>query len=91
MIKVIDGKARLEYSQELLDMLQPGKAVRIFYNEGNINNQIRHIRAIVDDEYVVYRVRHYGKQNWSYRVRGMHRFQVTFENGNLSIVLGEPR
>lgn len=37
------------------EMLQPDQKIKVLYRDGN-NNQIRHIRAIIDGEYIVYRV-----------------------------------
>ena len=64
-------------------MLQPGKKVRLFYNEGNPNNELRHILAIVDDEHIVYKVWSKGKQRWRYRVEWMYAFQMALEGGHL--------
>ncbi len=74
---------KLEYSQELLDMIQPGKAVRVFYNEDNINNQVCYIRAIVDDEFMVYRV--WNRKDWFYHIERIYSFQLCFEKGELSV------
>lgn len=73
----------IKYSQRLIDMLQPGKKVKLFYNEGNPNNELRHIRAIVDDEYIVYRVWSRHKQYWIYHVNWIYDFHLAFEGGNL--------
>lgn len=74
----------LRYRQEMLDMIQPGKKVRLFYSEENPNNQLRHIRAIVDDEYIVYRVWSSGKQTWRYSVDWVFGFKVVFDAGFLT-------
>jgi hypothetical protein len=54
----------------------------VFYHKGNINNEIRHIRAIVDKEYIVYRV--WQKNHYSYRVAHKYEFELGYENGRLS-------
>ena len=77
---------KIEYSQELIDMLQPGKKVRLFFYEGNLNNELRHIRAIVDDEYIVYKVWWSHKQYWHYKVEWIYSFVLFFENGHLKSV-----
>lgn len=64
------------------EMLQPGQKIRVFYNKGNINNQIRHIRGIIDDEYIVYRV--WQKNRYFYRVAHKYEFELRYENGRLS-------
>lgn len=66
------------------EMLQPDQKVRVFYNEGNINNQLRHIRAIVDDEFVVFRVWSKHKQYWVYKVEHRYNFELKYEGGHLS-------
>jgi len=81
MMEATDGKTELEYSQELLDMLQPGKAIEVFYNEDNIC----HIRAIVDEEYIVHRVQ--ARKGWDYFIAPIYEWHLRFEKGYLSIVL----
>jgi len=71
------------YSQELIAILQPGKKVKLFYSKGNPNNELRHILAIVDDEYIVYKVWRTHKQRWHYRVDSIYGFHSDFEDGNL--------
>jgi hypothetical protein len=64
-------------------MLQPGNKVHVFYNDNNINNQIRHIRAIVDEDQIVYRV--WSKKGyWRYFVTGRYEFELKYENGVLT-------
>ncbi len=72
----------LKRKKTLDQMLQPGKKIRVFYNENNINNQIRHIRAIIDEEYIVYRV--YRRRSWYYRVVDRYDFELKYEDGRLS-------
>lgn len=52
-----------EYPLELLELVQPGNSIRVFYNPNNSNNEIRHIRAIVDEAHIVYRVKRTYKVN----------------------------
>lgn len=63
------------------EMLQPGKKVKVFYGEKNINNETRHIRAIIDEEYIVYRVWY---RSWHYRVEHRYDFELKYESGRLS-------
>lgn len=74
----------LEWPAELLEMIQPGKKVRVFYYRGNSNNQLRHIRAIVDEEYIVYRIWSRHTLCWLYRVDLLYHFYLKWENGHLS-------
>lgn len=65
------------------EMLQPGNKVRVFYNDNNINNQIRHIRAIVDEDQIVYRV--WSKKGyWRYFVTSRYEFELKYANGVLT-------
>ena len=36
-----------------LDLIKVGSKLTIFFGEGNINNCVYHVRAIVDDDYFV--------------------------------------
>ena len=71
---------------ELEDMLQPGKSVRVFYNENNPNNKIKHIRAIVDGEYIVFRVWGENKKQWFYCIEWVYGFYLDWKAGSLSEV-----
>lgn len=66
------------------EMLQPGQKIKVFYHEGNIHNQIRHIRAIIDDDYIVYRI--WGKRSraWLYNIVHRYDFELKYEDGRLS-------
>ena len=48
------------------DWLQPGISFREFYGENNPNTRRVHIRAIVDEEYIVFRVWSWRKGRWYY-------------------------
>lgn len=73
-----------EWPGELLEMVQPGKKVRVFYAAGNRNNQLRHILAIVDEEYIVYRIWSRRTQGWLYRVEWLYEFYLKWRDGRLS-------
>lgn len=77
-------------SDELRALLQPGAVVRFFYNEGNRHNQLRHICAVVDDDYIVYRVWSPAGQRWRYRVEYIYSFQLRHEEGGLTIKVPPP-
>ena len=55
--------------------LRVGDKVRLYYGEGNPNNRLYHVRAIVDGMYVL---RHWGyrKRQWIYTVESPLYFQV---------------
>lgn len=63
-------------------MLQCGQSVKVFYNNGNPNNCIRHIRGIVDGDYIVFRT--WRKGNWHYHVTHRYDFEYKYEKGRLS-------
>jgi hypothetical protein len=73
----------LQIAPALRAMLQPGRAVRLDYGPGNPSNELRHICAIVDDEYVVYRVWWKHKRRWEYKVEWIYGFHLDFAAGNL--------
>jgi hypothetical protein len=66
--------------------LQPGKKIRVFYYEGNRNNELRHIRAIVDEKWIVYKVWWPSKQRWHYAVESRYLFEMVNEDGHLQEV-----
>ncbi len=57
--------------------IKPGEKYRLFYDKGNPNNELVHIRAIVDEEYVVVRYWLRRKRRWCYRVENMLWFRVS--------------
>jgi len=65
---------------EVWEMVQVGNAVRLDYGPGKRTNQLRHILAIVDDEYVVYRV---WMNRWVYQVDWIYRFELEWQGGYL--------
>lgn len=67
---------------ELRKMLQPGRKVRVFYNDINPNNEIRHIRAIVDEDRVVYKV--WQRNRYRYYVRWVYDFELDYKKGYLT-------
>ncbi len=87
-MRIIDGKVRLEYSQELLDMIQPGNSVRLFptsnfwedrNNPDSFFHEVCVVRSIVDDEYIVYQVWSFCMHCWVYRIDHICKFQRYYE------------
>jgi len=68
----------------LREMLQPGQTIRAFWNAGNVNNEIRHIRAIVDYDWIAYRVWS-ARLGWQYYILWIGTLKVEFEAGVLSL------
>lgn len=46
----------------------PGEKYKLFYDKDSPNNMIIHIRAIVDDDFVVFRTWSKNKKDWRYHV-----------------------
>lgn len=71
----------------LLAMLQPGAKVRHWRARmtDSPTSQVLHIRAIVDDDQVVFRVWRPGR-GWRYIVKDMFVFQLWYEDGALEAV-----
>lgn len=67
-------------------IIAPLNVVRLFINAGNPNNKTMHIRAIVDGEYVVYRVWSETKQNYAYALTDVLLFEGYIEEGWLTLV-----
>lgn len=67
----------------LLDLLKPGAVVRVYYGPGLRANRRLHIRAIVDEEQVVYRVWQRRWQDWRYKVEWLYSFWLWDRDGKL--------
>lgn len=50
---------------------RPGMRLRFDYGPGNTDNRLYHVRAVVDDSYVVVRSWYRERRRWHYSV--MHR------------------
>jgi hypothetical protein len=61
-------------------MPKVGESYRVYYNEGNRNNRVIHVRAIVDDEYVVIRYWSYRQKDWMYRLEWVGYFHANQEH-----------
>jgi len=59
-------------------IIKPGNKVKVFYSNGNINNSLIHIRAIVDGR-IVCKKWLKGKQRWYYFVEDMYYFEIRKE------------
>ena len=67
-------------SNEVVEMCQPGKTLRVFFGKDSYSNEIRHIRGIVDDDYIVYRIE---AEITYYECVYIHNFQTLFDKGFL--------
>lgn len=55
--------------------------MRVFYQKGNLNNELRHIRAIVDEDMVVYCTWWKIHRRWNYKIVHISLFELGFEQG----------
>lgn len=65
------------------EMLVVGTKLKLFYNKNNHNNKIMEIRAIVDEEYIVYRVWLKHKRYYDCFLEHITYFQVMYDNLSL--------
>lgn len=72
-------------NEELAKIIKPRNAVKVFINEGNPNNRLIHIRAIVDDDQIVYRYWRYRTQYWQYLVQDISYFESMHKEGWLTV------
>lgn len=65
-------------------LVQPGRRVRMLfgYMTDSPRSELWHIRAIVDDDRVVYRV--WRGNRWQYHVEDLLRFQLAWQDGGLT-------
>lgn len=70
----------MEISEAVRQMVQPGKTVRV----GRHLPKRIHIRAIVDEDQVVYRFWRRRVKDWEYRVEWLYSFQLWYEAGQLA-------
>ena len=71
--------------QEAREIMQPGNTVREFWGEGNPNNMLMHVRAIVDDDWLVFRWWSYSRKTWQYAIRWIYFFYLLHKNGILTV------
>lgn len=63
---------------------RPGTRVRFDYGPGNPNNRLCHIRAVVDDDYIVLRLWS-PRRGWLYFVESRDYLDLTIEKGHARI------
>ena len=67
----------------LEENLQPGKSIRKYYRKDNIFNQLLHIRAIVDEDQIIYRYWNYHRRGWVYLITQIYYFNMLNESHHL--------
>jgi hypothetical protein len=60
--------------------LEVGRRLRLFFNAGNINNRLLHVRAVVDGDWYVLRWWSERMQRWIYQVEPIEYFEVSAEH-----------
>ena len=66
------------------ELLQPGQVVRLYFQENNRNNALYHIRAVVDEKWVVYRKWSKRKQSWQYNLCDRGYLELLYSHHELS-------
>lgn len=61
--------------ETLNNLLQVGKSIRVDFGHGS-SKEVRYIRAIVDNDQIVYRVWSKVKQRWVYHVDSRYAFYL---------------
>jgi len=63
-----------------------GDVWRINFGKGNPNNAVIHIRAIVDEDYAVWRVYNRHKKRWDYEIKHNYTLCLLDSDGFLEFV-----
>lgn len=63
----------------------PGSQWRLFYGPGNINNRLYHVRAVVDEEWVVVRWWRKNRNEWFYQIISIYSWQTSINLGHLTL------
>lgn len=66
-----------------LSKLQPGARFWIYYGKNRANNFTGEVRAIVDDDQVVFRVWSRRWKSWKYKVETIDYFEIAERHGVL--------
>jgi len=69
----------MDAKEQELD-LKVGDKLRFFYQEGNINNCLYHVRGIVDETCIVVRWWAKNKKRWEYKVMERHFIDISREH-----------
>lgn len=65
------------------ELLQPGKKIRLHYSDGNVNNKVLEVRAVVDEDYIVVRTWRETRKDHRYYVEHRAYFDVHYDGGNM--------
>ena len=72
----------------MAEKMQPGTKWRLDFGEGNPNNKLIHVIAIVDEQEIVYKTWWKHKQVWHYAVESAYTFWLCYIDGALKQVKG---
>lgn len=72
------------WTPELIALLVPGQAVRVTHSDGNRNNSVDHIRAIVDGDIIVFKQWSQTKMRWNYKCEHVFWYSTLADGGKLS-------
>ncbi|HMN30825.1 MAG TPA: hypothetical protein PKE45_21910 [Caldilineaceae bacterium] len=67
----------------LLELLRPGESVRLNVGPRHAIKQVAHIRAVVDDTQIVFRVWNRRRRVWDYRVEHLYYFWLLANGGHM--------
>lgn len=65
-------------------LIRPNARIRLFIREGHPDNKIIHTRAVVDEEWIVFRYWSNTKRQWRYRLEWSYAFWLWMQQGWLT-------
>jgi hypothetical protein len=70
----------MNITKEVLDLVKVGNKLKVFYNEGNSNNETIHIRGIIDKDQVIVRKWINHCKDWKYRIEWIYWFEILLKD-----------
>ena len=78
--------AELIVSKELREFMKPGHIMKMVFSENDIDNKTIYIRAVVDDNWIVYKYWAERKKCWVYIIEYIYLLELLYRNGGLLII-----
>ena len=78
--------AELIVSKELRESMKPGHIMKMVFSENDIVNKTIYIRAVVDDNWIVYKYWAERKKCWVYIIEYIYLLELLYRNGGLLII-----
>ena len=78
--------AELIVSKELRESMKPGHIMKMVFSENDIDNKTIYIRAVVDDNWIVYKYWAERKKCWVYIIEYIYLLEFLYRNGGLLII-----